>query len=98
MLSRLLPNARNVQRTFRTSSFDHSILKDIVPGPPNQQLAALGARCVRAFTEDISFVHVVKTRLARDSARPVKRLRRRPRLIPQLEVRMERREVQGHVR
>jgi len=69
------------------------ILKDIVPRPPNQQLAALGARRIRPIAENISLVNVVKARFASNSPCPMKCLRRRAGLILQLEVRMERREV-----
>ena len=37
------------------------ILEDIVPGAPDQQLAALVAKSVRSVAKDISFVDVVKT-------------------------------------
>src|SRR5580765_91313 len=68
-----------------------------MPGTPDQQLATLRAGRTSAITEDISFVYVVKSRFEGDSPCAVKSLWRRPRLVLQLEIGMERREVQGHV-
>ena len=74
------------------------ILLHIVPGTLHQQRLARGARSMRPIAIDIAFVDVVQARFERNGARRVQSFRRSARLIPQLEIGMERGEMQRHVR
>src|ERR1700722_15105832 len=73
------------------------ILHHAVPRPLDQLRLARRTHRIRAIAINIALIHVMEPRIERDPPRPVQRLRRRPRLILQFEIRMKRRKVQRHI-
>src|ERR1700747_1603824 len=91
------PNTWNRESAFPASTILDVILQHVVPRAANQQFLAVRTTRVRAIAVDISFVDVTKANLKGNLAGLIERLRRCARLILQLEVRMKRREMQGHI-
>src|SRR5438876_7708550 len=94
----VLPNAGNRESTLRTGAILDAIPRHIVPGALYQPFFALGTIGVRTIAVDISFIDIPQAHVERDLPCMVKRLGRRPWLVPQLEVRVKRSEMQRHVR
>src|ERR1700732_1953577 len=92
------PNARNRESAFRASAILDAILQNIMPGTADEQFLALRTIGVRTFAVDVSFIDVAQARVERDLARMIKSLGRRSWLVLQLEVRVKRGEMQGHIR
>ena len=94
----LLPDAGNHKTTLGTSAIFETVLKDVMPGAPDEQFSAFWTTGVRAVAVNIAFIDIVQTHFARNGTRSMESLRRRARLVLQLEIRMEGSEVQRHVR
>jgi hypothetical protein len=94
----LLPDAGNRQTASRTVTVLEAIDENIVPGAANQHGVALRAGGVRAVAEDIAFIDVMQAGFERDFAGAVQSFRRSGRLVHELEIGMERGEVQRHIR
>ena len=74
-----------------------TILEDVVPGAADEEFVAMGAVGVRGIGVDVAFVNVVEADFAGDLARAVKSLGWSGRLVPELEVRVKRGEVQRNI-
>src|SRR6266851_4760624 len=92
------PNAGYLDSAFWASAGLDVILQHVVPGASHEQFLALRTIGVRAIAVDISFINVVQARVERDLPGLIERLRRRARLVLQLEVWVKRGEMQRHVR
>src|SRR5665213_3184725 len=91
----MLPATGNVVAAIGASAFTKAILNYIVPGAADQYCAALRTKRVRGVRKDVAFVNVLQTGFPRNGTGAVQRFRRRGFLIPQLEIGMERGEMQG---
>ena len=74
------------------------VLAHVMPRTPDQQRAALGARSIRGIAINIPLVDVVQSGSFGDFARSMQRFGGRAWLVAQLEIGMERGEMQRNIR
>src|ERR1700694_4173716 len=92
------PNTGNREPALRAGAILDAILQHFMPRAADKQFLALRTICIRAIAVDISLVDVAQAHVERNLPRTVESLGRRPWLVLQLGVRVERGEMQRHVR
>src|SRR5689334_4367388 len=86
-------HARYPRSAMLAGAFADFVLADRVPGTSNDRLLASGADRVPAVAEDVPLVDILQSHAHGERARAVQCLGRCRRLVVQLEVRMESREM-----
>ena len=87
------PPARDRNAARGASAVAERIIQNIVPRAANHNSAAAGTEGVGCAAVNVSFVDVMQARIHRYFVGGVQRFRRRFRLVLQLEVGVERREM-----
>ena len=90
---RLRKHAGNFRAAVPTPAVAHVVAQDVVPGAANDGALAARADSVPAFRPDVPFVNKFQPHFKGDGASAVQRVRRRRRLVLELEIRMEGGEV-----
>src|SRR5262249_11362538 len=91
------PDAGDERPALRAGAVLDAVVEHIVPGTPDEQLAATRTVGVRGVAEDVSLIDVVQPDLERDFARAVQGFGRGGRFVLQLEIRVKRGEMQRYV-
>lgn len=83
--------------TLGAGAVAQNVFANVVPRALDQKSAAVRTVRVAAVAENISFVDVVESDFAGDFPRAMQRLRRSARLVLQLEIGMERSEMERNI-